>query len=207
VKTGRTQTSEVPSGEARFGEAYYQRYYGSAKTRVDDGARIGHLARGISEMIAWHGGDLGSVLDVGAGAGLWRDWFREHLPRVKYRSIEYSAYACAKYGHEQRDISAWRTKDRFDLIVCQGVLQYIPDEGAAQAIENLAAMSRGFMYLEAITRGDFDTVCDQSRTDGDVHLRDATWYRARLARLFVNVGGGLYYTRRGPLQFYELERA
>jgi hypothetical protein len=200
-----TARKSAPDGE-RFGEAYYERYYGSAKTQVHDAARIAHLARGITEMIAWQGGALETVLDVGAGAGLWRDWFAKNKPRVKYRSIEHSAYACAKYGHEQRDISAWRASTKFDLLVCQGVLPYIPDEGASAAIENLGAMARGFLYLEAITKGDWATVCDQTKTDGDVHLRDAAWYRARLARQFVNVGGGLYYTRRGPLQFYELER-
>jgi 2-polyprenyl-3-methyl-5-hydroxy-6-metoxy-1,4-benzoquinol methylase len=197
----------VKAANDRFGKAYYDRYYGSAKTRVHDAERVGYLARAVTGMIAWQGGSLGSVLDVGAGAGLWRDWFKRHMPRVKYRSVEYSAYACEKYGHEQRDISAWKAKERFDLIVCQGVLQYIPDEGAASAIENLGAMARGFMYLEAITRGDWETVCDSSKTDGNVHLRDAAWYRARLARHFVNVGAGLYYSRRGALQFYELERA
>jgi hypothetical protein len=191
---------------ARFGESYYQRYYEDAATRVHDKARIGQLARAVTSMIAWHGGALSSVLDVGAGAGLWRDWFAKHKPKSKYRSIEVSAYACERYGHEQRDITTWCARERFDLIVCQGVLQYIPDGGADAAIVNLGTMARGFLYLEAITRADFDDVCDQSRTDGDVHLRTAKWYRERLARHFTNLGCGLYYTRRGPLQFYELER-
>jgi hypothetical protein len=192
---------------ARFGKSYYDRYYEDASTRVHDKKRIASLARAVTSMIAWHGGAIATALDVGAGAGLWRDWFAKHQPATKYRSIEVSPYACEKYGHEQRDISAWRARERFDLIVCQGVLQYIADDGAAAAIENLGAMSRGFLYLEAITRADFDDVCDQSKTDGDVNLRPATWYRERLGAHFVNLGCGLYYTRRGPLQFYELEKA
>ena len=66
-------------------------------------------------------------------------------------------------------------------------------------------MARGFLYLEAITKGDFDNVCDQSLTDGAVHLRDGAWYRKHLGAQFVRVGCGLYYTARGPLRFYELE--
>ena len=157
--------------------------------------------------MAWQGAALASVLDVGAGAGLWRDWFAKNKPAVKYQSIEYSAYACERYGHERRDISQWCGRERYDLIVCQGVLQYIDDDGAAAAIVNLGTMARGFLYLEAITRADFDDVCDQTRTDGDVHLRTAKWYRDRLGSHFTNLGCGLYYTRRGPLQFYELEKA
>jgi hypothetical protein len=195
--------SKKPVSE--FDQAYYDRFYESKATRVHGAARIGHLARFVTEYIAWNEGRLESVLDVGAGAGLWRDWFKKHKPGVKYRSTEYSAYACERYGHEQKDISAWRAKERFDLIVCQGVLQYLTDDACAAAIENLGAMSRGFMYLEAVTRHDFDEVCDQKLTDGEVHLRTGAWYRARLGMHFQRVGAGLWYTKRGPLLFYELE--
>jgi hypothetical protein len=192
---------------ARFDETYYRRYYGDAKTRVHDAAQIGRLALGVTEMIAWYGGALDTVLDIGAGAGLWRDWFQKNRPKTKYRSTEVSEYACKAFGHEQRDISTWRGRERFDLIVCQGVLPYLEDAAAASAIENIAAMARGFVYLEAITKQDFEEICDQKKTDGDVHLRRASWYRAHLTRHFVNVGCGLYYAATGPLRFYELERA
>ena len=191
----------------RFDQAYYRRHYEDAKTRVHDAKKIAQLARGVTEMIAWYGGALDAVLDVGAGAGLWRDWFAKHKPKTKYRSTEGSDYACAKFGHELRDIAAWRARERFDLIVCQGVLPYLADDAAAAAIENIAAMARGFLYVEAITRRDFDDVCDQSKTDGDVHLRRASWYRAHLTKHFVNVGCGLYHSKQGALQFYELEQA
>jgi hypothetical protein len=190
-----------------FDESYYRRYYADAKTRVSSAAQLAHLARATTEMIAWYGGALDTVLDIGAGAGLWRDWFRKHRPKTKYRSTEVSPYACEKYGHEQRDIATWRARERFDLIVCQGVLPYLPDDAAASAIENIAAMARGFLYVEAITKRDFEEICDQAKTDGDVHLRRASWYRDRLGAHFVNVGCGLYYAKRGPLRFYELERA
>jgi cyclopropane fatty-acyl-phospholipid synthase-like methyltransferase len=198
--------SSAARADAQFDEKYYRRYYEDARTRVHDAAKIARLARGVTEMIAWYGGRLDAVLDVGAGAGLWRDWFAKHYPRTKYRSIEVSEYACAKYGHEQRDIAKWRARERFDLVVCQGVLQYIPEAACAAAIENLGAMARGFLYLEAITKKDFEDVCDQGKTDGGVHLRRASWYRARLGKHFIGVGSGLYYAQRGPLQFYELER-
>jgi hypothetical protein len=197
----------APRSDQTFDEAYYRRYYENSATRVQDGKKVGQLARGVTELMAWYGASLESVLDIGAGAGLWRDWFAKHKPRVAYRSTEFSAYACATYGHEQRDIATWRARERFDLIVCQGVLPYLDDARATQAIDNIGTMARGFLYLEAITRRDFDEICDQKKTDGEVHLRRASWYRDRLAKHFVNVGCGLYYSLRGSLQFYELERA
>jgi hypothetical protein len=137
----------------------------AARFGVHDKARIGQLARAVTSMIAWHGGALSSVLDVGAGAGLWRDWFAKHKPKSKYRSIEVSAYACERYGHEQRDITTWCARERFDLIVCQGVLQYIPDGGADAAIVNLGTMARGFLYLEATSRAPTAT-CTCERRSG-----------------------------------------
>jgi 2-polyprenyl-3-methyl-5-hydroxy-6-metoxy-1,4-benzoquinol methylase len=189
----------------RFDKAYYARHYESKQTQVHSAAQIHALSRGIVGLIGWWGGELRSVLDVGAGTGIMRDWFKRHMPKVQYRSTEYSAFACARYGHEQRDIAAWRAKDRFDLVVCQGVLPYLDDVACAKAIENLAAMSRGFLYLEAITGGDIKRVCDTELTDTAVHRRKAAWYRMRLRKHFVQVGGGLYYARTGALSFYELE--
>jgi len=193
--------------EQSFDEAYYERFYESKKTRVYGAQEIAHLARGVTEMIAWYGGDLASVLDVGAGTGLWRDWFHANKPKVRYVSTEVSPYACERYGHELRDIATWRGNERFDLIVCQGVLPYLSNEATERAIANLAAMSRGFLYLEAITTHDLAEVCDNTFTDQAVRARSARWYRARLARWYVNLGCGLYYAKSGPLVFYDLERA
>jgi hypothetical protein len=85
------------------------------------------------------------------------------------------------------------------------VLPYLTDAAVGAAIENLAGMSRGFLYLEAITRRDYDTACDRGRTDPAMKLRPAPFYRRRLARHFQLVGGGLYYRKDGPLVFWELE--
>lgn len=193
-------------GSERFDQAYFQRFYG-ARGRVHGRREIAHLARGITGLAAWLGQPIGSVLDVGAGIGLWRDWFAKNRPSVRYRSTDVSAYACRAYGHERRDIATFRARERFDLIVCHGVLQYLDDDRAARAIENLAAMSRGLLYLEAITRGDLKAVCDPDATDTAVHRRTAGWYRARLRPRFQQVGAGLFASRSSALRFYELEAA
>jgi hypothetical protein len=193
--------------EERFDAAYFDRFYESKKTRVHGEAQVSRLARGVTEMIAWFGGDLRSALDVGAGPGLWRDWFRANRKDVRYVSTDVSAYACKRYGHVQRDITQWRSHERFDLIVCQGVLPYLSNEDAERAIDNIAAMCRGFLYLEAITARDLREVCDQEATDVAVHRRPGGWYRKRLGKHFETIGCGLYYVKDGPLVFYELEKA
>lgn len=189
---------------ARFDEAYYRRHY-AGRRRVHSAREVARLAEGVTGLAAWLGIGIERVLDVGAGPGLWRDWFRRHHPRVRYRSTDVSPYACARYGHERRDLSRWRSRERHDLVVCQGVLQYLDDAAAARAIANLGAMCRGLLYLEAITAHDLAEVVDREATDLAVHARTGAWYRRRLAPAFVQVGAGLWAARRAGLALYELE--
>ncbi len=190
----------------RFDAAYYRRYYESRRSRVYGREHIDHLARGVTGMVQWFGCEIERVLDVGAGTGLWRDWFAEHLPSTRYRSIDVSEYACERYRHERRDIAQWRTRQRFDIVVCQGVLPYLDDEACDKAIGNMAAMCRGFLYLEAITARDIRDACDRTKTDTTVRARPASFYRRLLARRFEAVGCGLHHVKGGDKVFYELER-
>jgi hypothetical protein len=200
-KTRARANAAPPSFDAE----YYHRYYLDPATRVDDAAHHASLVCGVVSLIEYFGAELRSVLDVGAGIGRWGDWLRKHRASASVLSTEMDPAVCAQYGHERRDISRWRSKKKFDLVVCQGVLPYLDDASAERAIENLGAMSRGFLYLEAITRSDLDEVCDLERTDVGVHRRTGAWYGKRLARHYRRVGAGLFYAHRGPLQFYELE--
>jgi len=199
-------SSRAMSGTHRFDEAYYRRHY-QGPDRVHSAPQVGRLAAGVSGMAAWLGVEVRSVLDVGAGPAYWRTWFRRHRPGVRYLSTDASPWACRRWGHELRDISAWRPRVPFDLVVCQGVLQYLEDGSAAAAIENLAAACRGLLYLEAVTRHDLDEVVDAERTDTAIHARTGAFYRSRLAPHFVQVGAGLWAARAAGIPLYELEGA
>jgi hypothetical protein len=188
-----------------FDADYYERFYGSARTRVHSAAEVGKLCTAVVSFIEWWQYPIETVLDVGAGIGLWGDWFSKRRPGVAYRSTEFSAHACREYGHEQRDITKWRAKEKFDLVVCQGVLPYIDDAGAAKAIENLAAMTGGFLYLESITKRDLREVCDEGRTDVKVHERTGAWYRTHLSKHYTEVGCGIWCKKDAGVLFYELE--
>lgn len=190
--------------EQKFGEGYYGRFYGSAPVHTKN--RVGHLASAVASLFGWWGLKLGTVLDVGAGPGYWRDWFAENRPRVMYRSTDISPFACEQFGHEQRDISTWKPGAPSDLVVCQGVLQYLPNAGAAQALEHLTFATRHLLYFEVPTIHDRDFVVDQEYTDLDCNWRTGDWYRKRLAPNFVQVGAGLWAKKDGAVPFYELER-
>ncbi len=189
-----------------FDAAYFRRYYESRRSRVYGSEQIDHLARGVTGLIRWFGGEIEQVLDVGAGIGLWGAWFSANLPAARYRSIDVSDYACTTYGHERRDISRWRARSKFDLVVCQGVLPYLDDEACARAIANMAAMCRGFLYVEAITSRDLRDVCDRTKTDVSVRSRPAAFYRGHLRAHFESLGCGLHHVQGGDKLFYDLER-
>jgi hypothetical protein len=202
----RSRTIDPERPAESFDSAYFRRFYESRRSRVYGGEQVDHLARGVTGFVRWFGGRLERVLDVGAGTGLWGAWFRANMPSVRYRSIDVSAYACATYGHEQKNIASWRGRPKNDLIVCQGVLPYLADADCARAIGNMAAMSRGFLYVEAVTAKDLRDVCDRSRTDVSMLARPAAFYRRALETHFEPLGCGLYHVRGGDRVFYELER-
>lgn len=188
-----------------FDEAYYARFYGDDP--VHTASKVASLASAVHSLAQWWDLPLRSVLDIGAGPGYWRDWYAQNHPEVRYVSTDVSEHACRTYGHQRRDITQWRPAQMFDLVVCHGVLHYLPPDGAERAIDNIAAASRGIVYIEAPTRRDLDEIVDTESTDMDVHRRAGAWYRARLAPHFEQIGAGLWLSRRCPLPLYELERA
>ena len=87
------------------------------------------------------------------------------------------------------------------------MLHYLSDAGAKNAIEHLAAACRGVLYVEAPTAHDLEHVVDKRATDMNVHARSAQWYRKNLGQYFVQVGAGMWVSRKVGLALYDLERA
>lgn len=191
----------------QFDQAYYDRYYLSPKTRVVTPDEHAQLARFVFAFAKYNGIEVQSVLDVGAGVGLWKHWIEKHQKGVKYLGTEVSRAMCDKHGYLNRDIARWRDREQHDLIVCQGVLQYLPDPDVAPAVANLAAMSRGLLYLEVTTRFDLRERTDSERTDQNIHVRNGSYYRGILQKHFVQIGCGLWWTKELTAPFFELEMA
>lgn len=188
-----------------LGNEFYERHYGHEDTRVHGPVEIGHLSTMIVGCALWHGIEIRSVLDVGAGTGLMRDHFAKHYPEVSYRSLEISKYAAKEYGHELADIATFDTEETYDLVVCHDVLQYLDDDSAEIALAKLAKFSDGLLYFDAFTEKDMNGAIDHELTDKNVHVRSGDYYRNRLLNDFVFVGCGLHYTRKNWLPFFELE--
>jgi trans-aconitate methyltransferase len=189
----------------RFDAAYYRRFYG--RRPVHGRRQIAHLAEGVVSLASWWRIPIRSVLDVGAGKGYWREALAENHPTVKYHGIDASEYACKRFGHEQADIAVWRPRRKYDLAVCQSVLQYLDDTNATKAIDTLATACRGLLVFDAPTVLDREGVIDPASTDLNVHWRTGNWYRKRLTVGFTEVGAGIWVSHACPVLFFELERA
>lgn len=188
-----------------FDQQYYRKFY-SGRAAVHSRASVAHLAGAVLGLSKWWGLPIRSVLDIGAGPGYWRDWFATNHPKVRYVSTDISEYACKKYAHIQQDISSWAPSQPFDLVVCQGVLQYLDNRAASRALENLKAATSRLLYLEVPTVEDRLATLDLSRSDLDAFWRPAAWYRSALRRSFTQIGAGLW-SRPGQLLLYEMEGA
>jgi trans-aconitate methyltransferase len=195
--------ARAPAPE-RFDAAYYSRFYG--RRPVHTRRHIASLANGVLGLAAWWRIPVRSVLDVGAGKGYWRDHLAAAQPTIAYHGVDVSEHACRRYGHERADLATWRPRRRYDLVVCQSVVQYLDDDDATTALATLGAACRGLMFLEIPTEDDRLRSIDPDATDLDVHWRTGTWYRRRLERSFVQAGGGLWLSRSSGAVLFELER-
>jgi SAM-dependent methyltransferase len=191
---------------ARFDRDYYRRFYFDPRTAVTSRAEMRARARFIGAYAHHIGLPVRRLLDAGCGIGLLRAPLRREFPRATYTGLEYSDYLCKRYGWVQGSLADWRA-DPFDLVVCYDVLQYLDDRTAARAIANLGRLTRGVLYLTALTLADWRRNCDRSRTDRDVHLREGGWYFQRLRRSFRPVGAGFWIRRGAPLTTWEMETA
>lgn len=202
--------SKARGEQPRFDASYYARFYADPRTRVSDGAAVRKLAGFVAGYLRYLDVPVRSILDVGCGVGHWRDAALSCWPRARYRGLEYSQHLCDRFGWTQGSVVDFdprtlRRSGTFDLVICQGVLQYLDDSAAARAIDNLGRWCDGALYLEALTARDWRHNCDRSRTDGDVNLRTGDWYRRRLAKHFLDCGGGVFCSRRAGVTLFELE--
>ena len=194
--------------KSAFDRDYYQRFYYDPRTAVVSRAEMNARAKLIAAYAGHIGLPVRRMLDAGCGIGLLRAPLQRALPRAIYVGLEYSEYLCERYGWEQGSVVDYASRTPFDLVICQGVLPYLDARSAKRAIDNLGALCRGALYLEAVTREDWDGgVLDKRRTDRAMQLRRASWYRRALAPHFIAAGGGVWVSRRAKVALYALEGA
>lgn len=207
---GKLRTSQLGSGSTMatrsFDARFYQRFYMNPRTRVTTPAEMASRAGMVAALVKQLELPVKRILDAGCGLGWLREPLLAAFPGATYVGLEVSEHLCEQHGWIQKSLAEYRPRGRFDLIVCYDVMQYLPDREAAQAMANLARLSRGALYFHAPTLEDWRDNADRSTSDGDIHLRDAQWYRTRLTRHFEHAGFGVHVRRGVPWGQWELER-
>jgi len=193
---------------ATFDAAYYQRFYFDAKTRVIDPQHAERLGAFVCGYLKYLRVPVRRVLDVGCGIGVWRDVVARHFPQAHYQGVEFSEYLCERYGWECGSVVDYRAERPFDFVVCQGVLPYLAPADLKRALHNLGRLSRGALYVEAVTREDFERdIVDEDLTDARIFRHRAEVYRRGLAPHFAEMGGGVWLSRQAQVPVFALERA
>lgn len=190
-----------------FDHDYYQRFYFNRKTRVLDQAHVDKLGNFVCSYASYLGITVRRVLDVGCGLGLWKSVIERHFPSARYVGVEYSEYLCQRFGWQRGSVVDYRARIPFDLVICQGVLPYLADAQAREAMRNLGLLCRGVLYVEAVTKEDFEQgVIDEALTDAAMKRRPARFYKKGLSSSFEAIGGGVFVQRAAEPPLYALER-
>lgn len=195
------QSSKTQQFDAR----YYRRFYLRAATRAMSQPETERRAAVVASIVAQQELPVKRILDMGCGLG----WFKQPLlnvfPKASYTGVEYSEYLCKAYGWQPGSVVDYQGRGQFDLIVCCDVLQYLDDQAATLAINNLARLCRGALYLHVPTKQDWQTLMDPSGTDDKVFVRAGSWYQRQLRKHFNHIGNGVLVKRDVEVLQWELQ--
>ncbi len=192
------------NNKERFDSAYYRKFYKHAKTRAMSQPETERRAALIATLVAQLEIPVKRILDVGCGLG----WFKKPLlkifPKAKYQGVEYSEYLCNKLGWHHSSVVDYQGRGQYDLVICCDVIQYLNNRDAERALNNLARLCRGALFVHIPTQRDWKTAMDPRGTDTKVHVRSAQWYRKRLNEHFTYVGNGVLIKYGVPFLQWEL---
>ncbi len=189
-----------------FDEAYYQRFYFDKKTSVADPAHVERLSAFVAAYLQYLRVPVRRVLDMGCGIGLWQGLIARHFPEASYHGVEISDYLCQRYGWERGSVVDYAAPEPFDLVICQGVLPYLSPPDLRRALDNLGRLCRGALYVEAVSREDYERdIIDEELTDGRQFRHRAALYRRGLRQHLLELGGGLWLSRQAKVPLFALE--
>ena len=181
------------AAQRHYDQRYFDKWYRNPRYRVKSAHELARQAAFVLSA-AEHmlGRTVRTVLDVGCGEGNWLAPLRRLRPRIQYTGVDTSEYVVSRFG-TKRDIrlgsidtlDRMRLRKDYDLILCVGMLNYVPPAQLAAGLSHVYDRAGGLVYLELFTSADRGVFGDTLGT----RLRSPAWYRARIREArFVSVG-------------------
>ncbi|MBK8665376.1 MAG: class I SAM-dependent methyltransferase [Burkholderiales bacterium] len=180
--------------------------YFNKKTSVVDPAHVERLCAFVAAYLQYLRVPVRRVLDMGCGIGLWQGLIARHFPRASYHGVEISDYLCQRFGWQRGSVVDYPSATPFDLVICQGVLPYLSPPDLRRALANLGRLCRGALYVEAVSREDYERdVIDEDLTDARQFRHRVALYRRGLREHLLELGGGLWLSRQAEVPLFALE--
>jgi SAM-dependent methyltransferase len=182
-----------------YDRAYFDKWYRHPRFRVKSPAdmmRQMRLIVGAAEYLLDR--PVRRVLDVGCGEGNWAAALRRLRPGARYCGVDGSAYAVRRFGRRRNirlgtfgTLGSLDLPGPFDLVLCLGVLNYLPPAEFRTGLRAIHGLLDGVAYLEIFTRADEAT--GDFRRD---FTRWPSWYRREIrAAGFTALGMHCYLPR------------
>ncbi len=165
---------------ASYDRAYFDKWYRHPQHRVKSAVELRRQVEFVLRLTEWVlGRPVRTVLDVGCGEGQWQPQLSRLRPQVHYDGIDPSEYAIARFGTRRglrqggiEDVDTLPLRDQYDLVVCCGMLNYLPPATLRRGLAQVSRRTGGVAYLELFTRSD--------AFEGDTSWptpQSADWYR------------------------------
>jgi SAM-dependent methyltransferase len=193
--------------DGRFDEEYYRRFYERPETRASGPDEFRRLSQFVFGYVEYLEIPIREVLDLGCGLGRWKAAVAARYPEANYTGVDPSPYLVERFGWVRGTADGFRSRRKYDLIICQDVLPYLDRRGIKDALANIARLTRGAAYIQIVTSQDWDNgVVDPDRTDHAMNRLDADWWRRQFRRHFVNCGGGIFLGKDAEVALWEMEK-
>jgi SAM-dependent methyltransferase len=201
--------STAPARQKAYDEAYFTKWYRDPRTQVHTPDAVRRKVRMVAAVAEYFlRRPLRSVLDIGAGEGVWGTELRRLRPGIRYLGVDPSEYVVARHGRRRNirlgsfeQLSSLSVGRGFDLVVCADVLQYVSTAALKKGVRHIAGLMGGVAFLEAYTTDD--------DMEGDLegwHPRTKGQYRRLFADAgLVACGVHCYLTRDVAANAVELE--
>lgn len=192
-----------------YDKAYFDKWYRNPRHRVKSAALLHRQVAFVLHAAEWVlGKPVRSVLDVGCGEGNWRAPLKRLRPSLKYTGVDPSEYAVQRFGKRRNivrgtmeNLSTLSLHGPFDLLICCGMLNYVPSAQLTAGLKAVTSRMGGMAYLELFTNGD--------DTEGDTSWpapQSKQWYQTALKSAGLTSVGLHCYVLGELLPIAELER-